>query len=240
MEDFFSTQHTPVATGWQWPRPSLESSCQRLSTRWLKICTVKLRPSVCVGWSLIIDQCAMPCQWAIQCKWCTCKNGVRTSRVMCWSCKSNFIFFTTENTHCCESWFCVDATLETTLLSKSDYSIQWSCNLLMPLGPIPYWIVRNTWGTSWGENGYVRIKFGSNMCGKCTPQDLIGTVLECCEYTYSGCNVATLQLQINSDSTKFLPAGCAWSARLAGPKITLPFPRLYICVSVHPHLSRAQ
>lgn len=91
--------------------------------------------------------------------------------------------------HCCESWFCVDATLETTLLSKSDYSIQWSCNLLMPLGPVPYWIVRNTWGTSWGENGYVRIKFGSNMCGKCTPHDLIGTVLECCEYTYSGCNV---------------------------------------------------
>jgi len=32
-------------------------------------------------------------------------------------------------------------------------------------GPVPYWIVRNTWGTSWGENGYVRIKFGSNMCG---------------------------------------------------------------------------
>jgi len=28
----------------------------------------------------------------------------------------------------------------------------------------------------------------------------------------------------------FLPANCALRARLAGPKITLPFPRLYIYV----------
>eukprot|EP00939_MAST-03C_sp_MAST-3C-sp1_P000824 g824.t1 len=31
--------------------------------------------------------------------------------------------------------------------------------------PTPYWIVRNTWSANWGEEGYIRIAMGSNMCG---------------------------------------------------------------------------
>merc|ERR1712176_1311849 len=32
-------------------------------------------------------------------------------------------------------------------------------------GPTPYWIVRNSWNTDWGMNGYMHLKMGENLCG---------------------------------------------------------------------------
>nr|BAK00754.1 predicted protein [Hordeum vulgare subsp. vulgare] len=32
-------------------------------------------------------------------------------------------------------------------------------------GSQPYWIVRNSWNTNWGEDGFIRLALGTNTCG---------------------------------------------------------------------------
>jgi len=34
--------------------------------------------------------------------------------------------------------------------------------------PSGYWIVRNSWGTSWGQQGYIYLEFGKSTCGMTT------------------------------------------------------------------------
>jgi len=29
----------------------------------------------------------------------------------------------------------------------------------------PYWLVRNSWSTQWGEAGLIRLEYGANTCG---------------------------------------------------------------------------
>ncbi|XP_037531393.1 cathepsin O [Nematolebias whitei] len=49
-------------------------------------------------------------------------------------------------------------------------SSRWSNHAVLVVGydttgEIPFWIVQNSWGTTWGNEGYVYVQIGANVCG---------------------------------------------------------------------------
>jgi len=52
-----------------------------------------------------------------------------------------------------------------TSLDHAVLIVGWGVDSSEIFGDTPYWIVKNSWGGDWGENGYFRIYRGQNVCG---------------------------------------------------------------------------
>ncbi len=49
-----------------------------------------------------------------------------------------------------------------------DHCVQltgWQDNYPTMIGNMDIWKVRNSWGPDWGENGYIYLERGSDVCG---------------------------------------------------------------------------
>jgi len=63
-----------------------------------------------------------------------------------------------------ESWQTYESGVITTA-SGCGTSIDHAVQVVGYNAPQSYWIVRNSWGTTWGEEGYINVEYGANVCG---------------------------------------------------------------------------
>lgn len=48
--------------------------------------------------------------------------------------------------------------------SHSVLLVGYGTDMSDPEAPLDYWIVKNSWGDNWGEQGYFKIRRGTNEC----------------------------------------------------------------------------
>jgi len=58
-----------------------------------------------------------------------------------------------------------DEECDPTSLDHAVLIVGWGVESSEIFGDTPYWIVKNSWAASWGENGYFRIYRGEGLCG---------------------------------------------------------------------------
>jgi len=61
------------------------------------------------------------------------------------------------------SWNSYKSGIMTTGVSKSIDHCVLAVGFNTAYNP-PYWIIKNSWSTQWGESGYIRLKYGANEC----------------------------------------------------------------------------
>ena len=85
-----------------------------------------------------------------------------------------------------------------------------------PPGEVPYWTVRNTWGTDWGMDGYVLLKYGANICGKSKIPHCAGSPMHTHVHTY--CTLSVLaQVWLTESPTRTQCPSCDVPLPLSTP-----------------------
>ena len=61
------------------------------------------------------------------------------------------------------------------ILSSCGTSIDHAVQIVGINQAMNYWKVRNSWGSSWGESGYIRLAYGQDTCGLTTIPTYVDT-----------------------------------------------------------------